>query len=1061
MTLEPAARPEGLRQLGIKPVYSSGSDDLLSDFYVPALSRSVRYDRIAGYFASSAFVSAAAGLARFVNGGGVMRLIVGVQLSESDCAALSGEANLDDIVAQRLSTASLLDDDIKRRRFQVIAWLVREGRLQIRIGVPCGSDGMPLAAGHPDNDGRYFHAKSGILKDGSGDAVAFSGSINESSQGWRRNFEQFTAYPSWKSQIWSDYGAAVVRQFERLWKGESEPGWRIVELPQAFRQELLDFVPGDYVPPAIDPAEPEATDTDPTGEQDDQVDSPAPPADRDDLSGADRAVIDQIRRAPLSATGVGFVSAAVEPWPHQLNIAGRVIDTWPRSYLLADQVGLGKTIEIGLVLRELLLSRRIERALILVPASVLIQWQHELSEKFCLDVGRLDGRDVAYVDRRRPIKAGTNPWAAEPVLLASSQLARRRVQRQRLLDEPGWDLVVLDEAHHARRRGSKPNDSSNQMLGLLRDLKSHSKFKALLLASATPMQMHPGELWDLLWLLGLPPRWNQGVDAMQRYYEQFVEKFVERDWDFLQKVVQEHLAVARPPSDRRVEAALDGVGPASAHRIRNFAQTGLHRPRDIVPAERAAWDEWLRACTPVRDRVFRTTRATLCTYKADGLLPAGTVIPQRRIMDCFEDLGEAQSLYERIDGYIKTRYSASKSRRGSALGFIMTVYRRRLTSSFHAIRCSLERRRAVLERRDTVLELFDDDDLHAAEGVLEFEDLDEPDSASDQSAAGELDELDRFIADLDDLAPDEPKMQRLAAILEDSFKAGNRNAVIFTQYADTLRYIRDRLLQTYRNKSACFYGGTGEIWDNEAERWIEVGKEHIKSQFRAGNVQILIGTDSMAEGLNLQTCAVMVNFDLPWNFTRVEQRIGRLDRIGGMPRIEVHNLYYRGTIEVDIYAKLKDRFGDFEAVLGRSAPVLSSVEDQFLKAAMGEISPDQASLAIQESIDAAQNAAVKFEDLDAVPDSSDELAPTMTLTDLRDKLLGVPAFSARLEAATERDGVWRLKRASVLGDVAVAVDPSPVLVTFDRAVCAQHDDVQLLTWGSPLLDGLLDEVGSG
>lgn len=1076
---------DGFRQFPFRPSYSSGTDDLLEDFYVPALSRASSYDRIVGYFASSAFVSAAAGLARFVNGGGSMRMIVGAQLRASDCAALRGDADLDAVIAHRLVAATLSSDDVERERLQVIAWMVREGRLEMRVGVACGPDGEPLAADDPDNDGRYFHIKTGILSDSDGNSVAFSGSINESSQGWSRNFEQFSVYMSWKAESWADYGEPEVRRFERLWSDEI-PGWCIVALPQAFESRLLEFVPDDYEPPGHDPAEPPALEpVDPGPGEEHGIprsraspeQPPRPPGDPASLSEADREVIDEIRNAPATRTGVGLVSAAVAPWPHQMAIARRILDTWPRSYLLADQVGLGKTIEIGLVLREMLLSGWAASALILAPASVLIQWQQELHEKFCLDVARINGAGLVFTNqaRRRPFKAGTNPWAAERVLLASSHLARLRIHRQRLLDAPGWDLVVLDEAHHARRRGSKPGAAANQMLALLRDLKRQGKFEALLLASATPMQMHPRELWDLLDLLGLPERWGAHAEWMARYYQELGEPFNDRGWDFLQSMVKAHLAETDTPSDKRTAAALTSAGPAEAHRIRHFADNGLHRPQNVKESNRPAWDEWLRACTPVRDRVFRTTRLTLRAYLDEGLIPAGTVIPERSIEDHFDELGEAGELYGRIDGYIRARYeayTAGRDPRARGMGFIMTVYRRRLTSSFHAIRCSLQRRRQALSSRAAAASLLDDDDFHASEG-LRLDGLDDsvqaPDPAGADSRAdvqlkfeevgdlpSEVDELDRFIADLDALAPDEPKMERLARILEDCFASGHRSAVVFTQYADTLRYIRERLLGTFRTGLACYYGGTGEIWDNELGRWSGVGKEHIKARFRSGDIQILIGTDSMSEGLNLQTCDVMVNFDMPWNFTRVEQRIGRLDRIGGMPHITVHNLYYRDTVEVDIYDRLRERFDSFEGVLGRSAPVLAAMEDTLLDAAMGTIGPEQAFERIDESIRTAEDAPMSLDDLDAVPEPSGEFAPAMTLEGLRDRLLSLPATAELLEPDPQRAGVWLLSL-----DAPGAEPAAPAAVTFDRGLCTDNDDVVLLTWGSPMLDDFLDRFAPG
>ncbi|MCY4293671.1 MAG: SNF2-related protein [Acidimicrobiaceae bacterium] len=1062
--------PGGLRLLALKPSYSSGSDDLLADFYVPALSRAVSYDRIAGYFSSSAFAGAAAGLARFVNGGGTMRLIVGAQLSADDCEALRGCKNLDDVLADRLAAGLADIDDLERRRLEVVSWLARRRRLEMRVGVPCGIDDEPLAADHPDNDGRYFHVKSGVMRDACGGIAAFSGSINESAQGWRRNYEQFNVYMSWKPEAWADYGEPLKQRFERLWNGETEPGWRIVALPEAFERQLLNFVDDDYAPPAHDPAETPGT-------------LPPEPPEPETLSETDRKLVEEIRAAPASGSGVGLVSAAVAPWPHQLNIARRIVDTWPRSYLLADQVGLGKTIEIGLVLRELLLSGLIERALILAPASVLIQWHQELHEKFCLDAARLDGADVVFNDppRRRPTGAASDPWSSEPLLLASSQLARMRNRRELLLNASDWDLVVMDEAHHARRSGAKASSAPNEMLALLQALKRHGKFKILLLASATPMQMHPHELWDLLSLLGLPPLWDRGAEAMQRYYEQLSEPFAARDWDLLARLAESQLSASGAPSDARAAASLAQAGPAARHRIKNFPKHGLLRPAAIPEPERAAWDEWLRAATPVRDRVFRSTRATLHAYQRDGLLPAGTVIPQRRITDWFEDLGEAQKLYARIDSYIRTRYQASASTggaQGRALGFIMTVYRRRLTSSLRAIHCSLQRRLDALENRSALAQLFDDDDRHAVESaaVTPLPGFDDPGSdhhsilgadpfgSADEHAqrlgvddrVAETSALEEFIDDLADLPPDDPKMRRLSSLLSECFEDGHRNVVIFTQYADTLRYIRERLLHTYRNGLACYYGGRGEIYDNASRRWVETTKEHVKAEFRSGGVQILVGTDSMSEGLNLQTCAVLVNFDLPWNFVRVEQRIGRLDRIGGKPLVHVHNLYYSNTVEVDVFHRLQERFGSFEAMLGRCSPVLSTVEGAVLDAAMGAISAEQASMQISSSVDAASEAAISVDDLEAVPEPSGKFEPAMTLEGLRERLLAVPAAARLLKPDPQRCGVWLLDLDTGFGGADAA--PAPVPVAFDRSVCEAHDDVTLLTWGSGLLETLLDRV---
>ena len=156
------------------------------------------------------------------------------------------------------------------------------------------------------------------------------------------------------------------------------------------------------------------------------------------------------------------------PLPHQQRIVVRAVETFPRGYLLADEVGLGKTIEAGLILRELLLSGRADTALLLVPASVIKQWQEELHEKIGLDVPRFEGGALLdRYDRLLELSPGTNPWSAVPVLLASSHLARRNDRRQQILSACLFsDVVSVDEAHHARRRGLKSKGTPNTLLSL-------------------------------------------------------------------------------------------------------------------------------------------------------------------------------------------------------------------------------------------------------------------------------------------------------------------------------------------------------------------------------------------------------------------------------------------------------------------------------------------------------------------------------------------------------------------------------------------------------------------
>jgi SNF2 family DNA or RNA helicase len=186
----------------------------------------------------------------------------------------------------------------------------------------------------------------------------------------------------------------------------------------------------------------------------------------------------------------------------------RVAANFPCSFLIADEVGLGKTIETGLILRYLIVSQKVKRVLILAPASVQPQWQEELREKFNLHFGSYNQGKFkdCYGEITSP---ALNPWNTQDLVLASSHLVRRTERIEELLAAEPWDLVILDEAHHARRKSPQQRkDTPNRLLQLMQQLKE--KTQSLILLSATPMQIDPIKVFDLLHLVGLEGYWSYG-----------------------------------------------------------------------------------------------------------------------------------------------------------------------------------------------------------------------------------------------------------------------------------------------------------------------------------------------------------------------------------------------------------------------------------------------------------------------------------------------------------------------------------------------------------------------
>ena len=202
---------------------------------------------------------------------------------------------------------------------------------------------------------------------------------------------------------------------------------------------------------------------------------------------------------------------------------------------------------------------------------------------------------------------------------------------------------------------------------------------------------------------------------------------------------------------------------------------------------------------------------------------------------------------------------------------------------------------------------------------------------------GEIQYVEDFLAGLRTIGTDS-KFQRLVQHLNEFLKRRD-SVIVFTQYTDTMDYLRDKLRQVYGAQVACYSGRGGEQWNGKA--WSGTSKENIKTAFREHTeVKILLCTESASEGLNLQTCGVLINYDMPWNPMRVEQRIGRIDRIGQVyPRVWVRNYFYDETVEATIYQRLDDRIGSFENVVGELQPILSRVARAIESAVMAKRRP--------------------------------------------------------------------------------------------------------------------------
>ncbi len=560
---------------------------------------------------------------------------------------------------------------------------------------------------------------------------------------------------------------------------------------------------------------------------------------------------------------------------------------------------------------------------------MLKQWQIELREKFNLNWPIYDGQRLIWYPS--PALAGntvrsvsSDDWHRQPCLLTSSHLLRRQERAPVLLEtaEP-WDLIVLDEAHHARRRGggANPNDQRpNQLLRLMQGLRRRTQ--GLILLTATPMQVHPLEVWDLLALLGLPPAWD--APSFLEFFELAAKPNpshgeLARLRALFRAVEAEYGAVTLA----EVQKAAPRLSASQARHLLDALHDAATIPlKQLSAPQREAAVRLMKAHTPLRRLISRHTRELLRRYFQAGKLD--TTIAQRQVEDRFVALSAAERhVYTAVEDYIATTYQNTVADQRNAVGFVMTIYRRRLAS---ALAQTLQHRGSGLGRDkedhgptpSADEDLLDDD---AAEEVMDSDEATRLEQAA--LAREEKHDLERLLRAARAL-PTDTKARVLAEVIRELREQGYPQIIVFTQYTDTLDFLRDHLLQTADIRVLCFSGRGGEA--RTPDGWRTISREETKRRFREGQAELLLCTDAAAEGLNFQFCGALVNYDMPWNPMRVEQRIGRIDRLGQRyPLVRIVNLHYEDTVETDVYCALRQRIHLFQTFVGRLQPILAKL----------------------------------------------------------------------------------------------------------------------------------------
>lgn len=722
---------------------------------------------------------------------------------------------------------------------------------------------------------------------------------------------------------------------------------------------------------------------------------------------------------PVMESASALTSAKIDLLPHQVVLTHRIATASPRRYLVADEVGLGKTIETALILRELASRGELNRALMVVPAGLVNNWHRELNEVFNLGF-EVFGSEGDITDRK------TNAFAKHDRLIASIDTLKRPARIKRLLEAPRWDLVVFDEAHHltAFRSGKKVRKTENYKLA--EALRDHSR--DLLLLSATPHQGNHFQFWMLIQLLN-PTLFNSPEDMVENRHR-------------LNTVMY-----------RRTKA--DACQPDGTAL---FARRWVHTESFLMNQDERLFYGKLKEYL---EEGFNLARRQGNQGRALGFLMA---IFQKIAASSFAAV--RRTLKRRL--LMLTLHEAllhDKDLDIEGRERLIQEARELIHEEFGFARDSIGRSevdRVLADLRYRLVKKLDEEELELASDPYGSEySATHAEEAAAAAVNIHLPEERLRICDLLKLFPEqrETKVQKLLDGLGVLWRQNpNEKIVIFATYLGTVDSIAREVEVEFPGQGVVVLRGGDHGSKLAAER-----------RFRQKEgPRVLVCTAAGREGINLQFARILFNFDLPWNPMDVEQRIGRIHRYGQNHTAQVYNLVLSDTIEGRIFLLLDEKLTEIARTVGKvddqgniaedlRAQILGQLSerlnyDRLYQEALSdpELKRTQVELeaALSNSREARQVVFDLFQDLDGF--SLDDYKPFSDVSSSLERL--VQFFSAAVSEQLQR----LVKINEETYDLVKSDSARRIRFTLNRDIATSSEDVELMGLDHPLVQ---EELG--
>lgn len=843
--------------------FSSRKTDLGKQFLADRLKGAISYDRIAGYFCSSCLEIAGEGLE---NVKGKVRVICNTDLTPAD-VKVAWLANQK--VKQEwcdFKPEEVYAQPTEMTRLGKLYDLFKSGKLEVRV--------------IPDELYGFVHGKAGVITYEDGSHCAFVGSMNETFTGMVRNYEIVWEDNSEEAAKW------VQNEFDFFWNHPSA-------------KPLCDFVIEDIL----------------------RI------ANRRTISIKDWREVGSpigsiVAEEPITREEIGL-------WPHQKYFVSRAFAEHKTPggarLVLADEVGLGKTLQLAMTAKLMALHGD-KPVLIIAPKTLLTQWQEEM--KSMLDVPSAVWMGNKWVDEDGMEYKAEITQCPKRIGLVSQGLIFADTDTANQLLNLEYECVICDEAHKARRKnlGMDADRNKAQPNNLLKFLDIITyKTKSMLLATATPVQLYPIEAFDLLLVLGRPS---------------FAEKVLGNEYSVWRTSPQTTIAYisnnVQPKDTRDMWHLLRNPFPVPVNGDTKIAsiRSRMHMFDDEFVIEK----DWNRDIDSRMQNRFRSLYISedfvqnynpyvRCIVKRTRNFLENTINPAtgetylKKINVKLYGEKDEETLI--LNGVVKNAYdtaeelckSISKRVKG---GFIKTLMLKRIGSSLIAGENTAK----------SMLAWCKSGDLNEIKDMIE----DENDCSSQMKKLepDEVEMLHNIVTYLAHNRDEDPKYKRTVELLKEGIDGSgpwkDRGCIIFSQYYDTSHYIAEKLSFDFTDTPIGLYAGgdkSGIYTNGDFEK---LPKDELKLMVKQKKLKILVGTDAASEGLNLQMLSTLINIDLPWNPTRLEQRKGRIQRIGQTEdTILLYNMRYKGSVEDRVHAMLSERLRGIYDMFGQIPEVLSDV----------------------------------------------------------------------------------------------------------------------------------------